>query len=399
MMASISAKNMETDVVLMEKNDSPGKKLILSGNGQCNLTNTCSLDTFLSKFGKNGPFLRDAFKAFFNKDLMSFFETRGVRCEARPDNKVFPSDMRAKSVLKALEAELISRKVTCMYNSPIKCILTDKNTISGVKLKNGDIFPSTNVILASGGASYPSTGSSGDGYELARALGHTIIRPKPGLVPVIIKENYPGRLMGLSLEGVSVTVFSGKKRLSSGKGDVLFTAKGMSGPIILSMSGIVNDAAEHKDPVHMDIDLFGDKSVEGVVSLLAGLFGKYPSKSVKNALKDILPQRLAELLPEIVGVDKDKVCNQITARDRSVLSGICKRFRLTATGTGGMNEAMVTRGGVSLKEIDPKNMSSRLIPGLYFAGEVIDVAGDTGGFNLQAAFSTGYLAGKSAAGN
>jgi predicted Rossmann fold flavoprotein len=396
MMAAIAAASGGCRVILVEKNTSCGKKLLLTGNGRCNFTNSGDLERFLSAYGKNGPFLRDAFKLLFNNDLIKFFEARGVKIKTEENGRVFPSDDKASSVLKTLEDELTVRGVTVIKGSPLAEICAEPGRVSAVKLGNGRSLTCRAVILATGGTSYPSTGSTGEGHKMAKVLGHTVVPLRPGLVSLSVKEKYPSALTGLSLSGIGASISSGKRKFSPVKGDIIFTARGLSGPLIFSLSGVASDLISKGKPVLLSLDLFPDMSKDEVLGVISRVIDDNPSRTGKKCLRPFFPERLADLLIEISGIDKLKPANQITQKERSSISLLCKEFKLTVNGTSGMKEAMVTRGGISLKEIDPKTMASRIVRGLYFAGEIMDIDGDTGGFNLQAAFSTGYLAGSSA---
>jgi len=396
MMAAITAGGKAHNVVLLEKNHMLGKKLLLTGNSRCNLTNSRELDSFLSHYSKNGAFLRDAFKQFFNRDLIRFFEKRGLGCISDGEKRVFPRDDKAQSVLEILKNELLNNKVSIFYNSPAGGIISSKKQVTGIKLENGKIISCNAVILATGGISYPETGSTGDGFSFAEKLGHTVEPLKPGLVPLVVEEKYPSVLKGLSLQNVIINIFLGNYKTADRKGDIIFTSRGVSGPLILSVSGAISDLLTKNKTLTMKIDQFPDISKEEFPSFFNKLLKKHASKTIKNTLKTFIPQRLCDLFLEINHIDKTKKSNRLTKQEGFLLASMCKAFPLTILRTAKITEAMITRGGVSLKEIDPRAMASRLIKGLYFAGEIIDIDGDSGGYNLQEAFSTGYLAGLSA---
>lgn len=396
MMAAITAGGNCRDLVLLEKNRSLGRKLLLTGNTRCNLTNSRGLNSFLRQYSKNGAFLRDAFKHFFNRDLIRFFEKRGLKCEIDREHRVFPKNNKAENVLEVLKNELLKNKVSLLYNSSVQNILLQKKQVVGIKLKNGKVISTDIVILAPGGMSYPATGSTGDGFRVARKLGHTISPIKPGLVPLIAKEKYPLVLKGLSLRGVKVNIFCGNHKKVSKEGDIMFTSRGISGPVILSLSGAVSEFLDKNNPVKITIDQFPDITKEKFIFSLTKLLSDNASKTVKNTLRKLLPHRLSDLFLEMHHIDKNKRSNRITKQERLLLAAVCKTFTLNISSCAKMAEAMITRGGISVKEIDPRTMASRLVKGLYFAGEIIDIDGDSGGYNLQEAFSTGYLAGLSA---
>ncbi len=399
MMAAITSGKHCPDVVLLEKTGSLGNKLLLTGNTRCNLTNNRDLEFFLQQYSKNGAFLRDAFKHFFNRDLIRFFETRGLKCKIDQKKRVFPADDKSLSVLKVLKNELLKNKVSLSYNLPVQNIICQKKQVVGIKLKNGEVISAGIVILATGGMSYPATGSTGDGFRLAKKLAHTIKPLNPGLVPLIAKEKYPLLLQGLSLENVTVTAIHKTKKVTSPKGDIIFTSHGVSGPLILDMSGTISDLLIKNKTVLITIDQFPDTPEKEIQSSLEKLFKKHTSKTIKNAFKTFVPQKIGNLFLEINHIDKNKKSNRLTKRECFLLARVCKAFPLTILKPAKMSVAMITRGGISIKEIDPRTMASRLIKGLYFAGEMIDIDGTSGGYNLQEAFSTGYLAGLSAAQN
>lgn len=399
MMAAITAGKNCPNVVLLEKTGSLGNKLLLTGNTRCNLTNSRDLNSFLRQYSKNGAFLRDAFKHFFNRDLIRFFEKRGLKCAIDREHRVFPASGNARNVLGILKNELLKNKVSLLYNSSVQNILSREKQVLGIKLKNGKVISTDIVILATGGMSYPATGSTGDGFRLARKLGHTISPIKPGLVPLIAREKYPLVLKGLSLRGVKVNIFCGNHKKVSKEGDIIFTSRGVSGPAILSLSGAVSDLLTRYNSIKIKIDQFPNTTKEKFIFLLTKLLSDNASKTVKNTLRKLLPHRLSDLFLEMHHIDKNKKSNRITKQERFLLARACKAFTLSISSCSKMNEAMVTRGGISVKEIDPRTMASRLVKGLYFAGEIIDIDGDSGGYNLQEAFSTGYLAGLNASQN
>ncbi len=408
------------DVILIEKNSALGKKLLLTGKCRCNLTNACDIETLLDKFHKNGRFLRAALNTFSNTDLMEFFEGRGLTLKIERQLRVFPVTDMAVSVLEVLKKELAANKVRIIYNAQVKDILVENNQIKGVKgvkgvlLKEGQgegsaaglVEISCNrLILATGGISYGWTGSTGDGLKIAQRFGHGIIPLRPGLVPLRIKGHYPKLLEGLTLKNIQLVFKCGKHQITSEVGELLFTDFGVSGPLILSLSGqIVDwldvDEKDEKDEkgetVSMSIDLKPGMSHEQLDARFLREFSDNPKKSIRSILKFFLPQRMVDVFMEISGILQDKQANQISKEERYRLSALFKGLQLEIIGALPVEQAMVTQGGISLKDINPKTMESRIISGLYFAGEIMDVDADTGGFNLQSAFSTGYMAGKNA---
>jgi len=397
MMAAIRAAQLGCNVTLVEKNPILGKKLLLSGKGRCNLTNACDLDSFLKRFSKNGQFLRDAFRKFFNKDLMDFFEERGLKLKVERQLRVFPAADKSGSVLKVLKDELNKNKVRLMLKSRAAEILTEDNKIKGLVLSDRTQIHADSLILATGGLSYAFTGSTGEGLEFARRSGHNIVKIRPGLVPLETRQKLPRLLQGLTLKNIRLRFSDAKKEIVSDVGELLFTSFGISGPLVLSLSGEIADWLNEGKKVFVEIDLKPALSKEQLDARILREFKLNPKKSIKNTLKSLLPQKLIGVSLEIAGIDPEKKVSQVAQEERKKLIDLFKSFRLDILKTSPIEEAMVTRGGISLKNIDPHTMESRLIRGLYFAGEMIDIDADTGGFNLQAAFSTGYLAGESAA--
>ena len=397
MMAAIRASELHQDVTLIEKNSRPGVKLLLSGKGRCNLTNTCELDSFIERFSSGGPFLRSAFKKFFNLDLMRFFETRGLKLKVERQLRVFPETDRSDSIVEVLRKELLKNKIKTFYKVSLKDIFIQNNRAKGVLLSDGRVISADKIILATGGSSYSFTGSSGEAIFIAKNLGHRIVGLRPGLVALNTKQRYPKLLEGVTLKNIRLKFFSEKKQILSEIGELLFTDSGISGPLVLSLSGKIVDWLQENELVSVEIDLKPALSKEQLDARLLREFKLNATKNIKNTLKALLPLRLVDIFLEMVKILPEKKCNQISRAERQSIVSLLKALRLDISSSGPLEEAMITRGGVSLKQIDPKTMESRLIKGLYFAGEMIDVDADTGGFNLQAAFSTGYLAGESAA--
>jgi len=396
MMAAIRASQLHQDVTLIEKNPTLAKKLLLSGKGRCNLTNACELESFLKRFSQNGQFLRDAFKNFFHQDLINFFEKRGLRLKVERQQRVFPVTDKSDSIIKVLKEELHKHKIKVIYNCSMKDILIQDNKVKGLLVKDGKAICADKVILATGGVSYGFTGSTGEGINLARKLGHRIISLRPGLVPLETRQKYPKILKGLTLKNIRLMFADGERQIVSEVGELLFTSFGISGPLVLSLSGKIIDWLSYGRDVYLEIDLKPALSTEQLSARLLREFKLNSKKTLKNALKNLLPKRLVDIFIEIADINPLRKASQISRDQRQRLISLLKAWRLDITRARPIDEAMITRGGVSLKDIDPRTMESRLIKGLYFAGEMIDVDADTGGFNLQAAFSTGYLAGESA---
>lgn len=396
-MAAIRAAQLNCEVTLVEKNPLLGKKLLLSGKSRCNLTNTCDLESFLVKFSKNGQFLRDAFKKFFNRDLMNFFEKRGLKLKVERQQRVFPVSNRSSSIAMVLKNELIRNKVKIFRNCQAKDIFVQDNKIKGLLLKDARTLGTEKLILATGGVSYGFTGSTGEGIDLARKLGHRIVPLRPGLVPLEIRQDYPKILEGLTLKNIQIKFSDGERQIISEIRELLFTSFGISGPLVLNLSNQIVDWLDTNKQVYAEIDLKPALSKEQLLGRLLREFKLNSRRTFKSVLKNLLPRRLIDVFINITNINPMKNASQITRQERESLITLLKAWRLNITKSRPIDEAMITRGGVSLKDINPRTMESRLIRGLYFAGEMIDVDADTGGFNLQAAFSTGYLAGESAA--
>ena len=397
MMAAIRAGELRQNVTLIEKKPVLGKKLLLSGKGRCNLTNACDLASFIKRFSRNGQFLRDAFNKFFNLDLMRFFEQRGLKLKTERQLRVFPQTDRSDSVEEVLKKELNKNKVKIIYRAIMKDIFMQDNKIKGVLLADGSIISADRLILATGGVSFAFTGSTGEGLDIARKLGHRIVGLRPGLVPLETRQHYPKLLEGLTLKNISLRFSDTKRQIESEIGELLFTSFGISGPLVLSLSGQIVDWLEDCNTIYVEIDLKPALAKEQLRERLLREFKLNSKKAIKNTLKALLPKRLVDVFIDIAQILPDKKVSQITQKERESLVTLFKAMRLDITKSRPIDEAMITRGGVSLKDINPRTMASRLIKGLYFAGEIIDIDADTGGFNLQAAFSTGYLAGESAA--
>ncbi|MFH1457987.1 MAG: NAD(P)/FAD-dependent oxidoreductase, partial [Candidatus Omnitrophota bacterium] len=384
MMAAIRAGGLGQDVTLIEKNAVPGKKLLLSGKGRCNLTNACDLDSFLLRFSHNGPFLRDAFKKFFNQGLMEFFEKRGLKLKIERQRRVFPVTDRSDSILKVLEKELHRLRIKIHTKACMKDILLHSNVVKGLFLEGGKLIPADRIILATGGVSYGFTGSTGEGIKIARRLGHSITPLRPGLVALEARQKYPV-LEGLTLKNIRLSFSDGKKQIVSDIGELLFTDSGISGPLVLTLSGQIADWLSRGESVSAEIDLKPALSAEQLHARLLRDFKQGSKKAIKNTLKELLPQKLGKVFMEILSIDPRRLTAQITRSERHALVFLLKNFRLNILKTAPLEQAMVTRGGVSLKEINPRTMESRRVKGLYFCGEMIDMDADTGGFNLQAA--------------
>ncbi len=421
MMAAGRAAESGAQVLLLEKTDSPGKKMLISGKTRCNLTNTRDLDAFIDMYGRNGRFLYGAFNRYFRDDLLAFLRRYGVETKVERGGRVFPVSDDARDVVKAFEHYLTDNRVEMQAGVHVTGLLVDSGHVAGVKTDQ-KTYTAAAVILATGGASYPDTGSTGDGYRIAVALGHSITRLRPALVPVVVFETQLVKSMqGVSLRNVRLTAYqcpadeispsmepirdSGRgiatRRprfpvIESRMGEMMIAHFGLGGPITLQMSLAIVDALEY-GPVSVSIDLKPALGEQELRQRLQRDFDRYSQRSYRHILKGLLPQKLVEPFVDMTGIPPDKRGHQIGAEERERLLCLLKSLHFNIKAPLPLASAMVTAGGVSLKEIDPRTMASRLVTGLYFCGEVMDIDAETGGYNLQAAFSTGYVAGESAA--
>jgi predicted flavoprotein YhiN len=421
MMAAGRAAETGASVLVLEKTEQPGKKILISGKTRCNLTNSKELDEFITMYGANGNFLYRVFNHFFRKELLEFLGRYGVETKTERGGRIFPVSDNAEDVVKAFGRYLAENKVQIKTATVVNNILVDNGCVTGVQA-GGKTYPAAAVILTTGGASYPATGSTGDGYRLAAEIGHTIIKLRPSLVPLVVLEIERAKSMqGVSLHNVRLTAYRctadeidiaktptkdtgrgipGKRPqapvIESRMGDMMFTHFGIGGPVTLQMSLAVVDALE-RGPVSVAIDL---KQAVGYQELQARLqreFDTYGKRSYRNILKELLPQKLIVPFLEMTEIPAEKWGCDITSEERGRLLTLLKLLRFNIKSPLPLTSAMVTAGGISLKELDPQTMGSRLVKGLFFGGEVMDIDAETGGYNLQAAFSTGYLAGESAA--
>jgi predicted Rossmann fold flavoprotein len=394
MLGAATAARKGLKVVLLEKNDKLGKKLALTGGGRCNFTNNSDGEAFGRNIVTNGKFLYSALNAFTSRQLVELLNKLGVRTKVEAGGRVFPASGQAVDVLKALQKHLEDSGVTVRYNSGARQLLVRDGQVAGVLLSDNSRVKSRSVLVATGGASYKQTGSNGDGYQLARQLGHSIIEPRPALVPLVVREGWVRELPGLALDNVLLRVAAGSLVKAEQSGELLFTHFGLSGPAVLNLSSFLT--RHFNFPLDLIIDLKPGWSRQQLNKSLQEHLQQNPARSLKNILSDILPQRLAPAIPTLVGVDGSRQGAQVTRSEREGLVNALKNLAVTVSGTRSLNEAIVTGGGVSTKEINPSTLESKIIGGLYFAGEVIDVDALTGGYNLQIAFSTGYLSGISA---
>lgn len=396
LMAAGQAALLGADVLLLEKMNRPGLKLGITGKGRCNLTNIGVLSDSIARFGPNGRFLRQAFSRFFNSDLIAFFEDLGVPVVTERGGRVFPASGKAKDIVAALVKWNKRCGVILKKRSPVEELLIEGGRVLGVRVE-AQTYEACAIIIAVGGASYPATGSTGDGYQLARSVGHSIVRIRPALVPLETEGDIAEMLIDLSLKNVAVCLFVDRVKRAEAFGEMFFTSFGVSGPVIFTLSRMAVDALISGKGVELSIDLKPALDEARLDARLLCDLDSYGRQPFRLILKRLLPLKMVPVCIGLTGIAKDKLANQITAEDRKRLRGWLKDFRLKATGHRPFTEAIITAGGVDLKEVDPRTMESRLIGGLYFAGEILDVDADTGGYNLQAAFSSGWVAGKAAA--
>ncbi len=407
MMAAGRAAEKGAAVLLLEKMPTSGRKILISGKTRCNLTNTRDLDDFISAFGLNGRFLYGVFNRFFRDELLEFMRFYGVETKAERGGRIFPSSDRAADVVGAMLKYLSKFGVEVRTGVKVSRIETGDGKVTGVKTDKG-VFLADAVILAAGGSSFPATGSNGDGYRMAKESGHTIVKLRPGLVPLTVEEVELAKSMqGVSLKNVRLTAYRcrseeidsprfGKAVIDSMLGEMMLTHFGLGGPLPLLMSLNIVDNLE-KGPVSVVIDLKPALKLDQLELRLQRDFDMYSKRTFQNLLKELLPQKMIEPIARLSGIPFDKPGHQINAVERKGLAGLLKSLRFNIKGSLPLGAAMVTAGGVSLTEIDPQTMASKIVKGLYFCGEVMDIDADTGGFNLQAAFSTGFVAGESAA--
>lgn len=390
LMAACSAGECGHDVLLIEKNDRFGKKLSITGKGRCNVTNNCTTDEVIKNIPVNGRFLYSALNSFSTYDTMDFFEKAGIKLKTERGNRVFPESDKAQDIVNALVSQMKKYDVRTL-KACVSEIIAEEGIVKGVLLSDGRKIIADRVILATGGASYPSTGSSGDGYKFAKKLGHTVTEIRPSLVPLVTEEAFASEMMGLSLKNVAITLYEKDKKKYKDFGEMLFTHFGISGPIILSASAHIK---KNVNDYKIEIDLKPALDEEALDKRVIRDFEKYQNKDFINALDDLLPQKMIPVMVGLSHIDPRKKPNEITREERKGFCYLLKHLTFNIKGFRPVSEAIVTSGGIKVSEINPSTMESKIIKGLYFSGEVIDVDAYTGGFNLQIAFSTGYLAGK-----
>lgn len=392
MSAAVAASN-GSNVVLIEKNNTLGKKLLITGKGRCNITNAATIEDFIKNVPVNGNFLYSAFYSFTNDDLIALLGKLGLETKVERGERVFPVSDKSSDVLLALKKMLARYKVK-LLNAQVKDIIIGDDGIKSIITSDKRCLKCNSVIIATGGMSYPLTGSTGDGYRFAKKIGHTVTDIKPSLVPLELNESYVKSLMGLSLKNVELKVYDRKKIVYSDFGEMLFTHFGVSGPIVLSASSHMKDVANREYTI--SIDLKPALDFDTLDKRILRDFGEQKNKDFSNSLGALLPKKLIPVIVELSGIAPSTKVNEITREQRHALVNLLKDFRFSVKGFRPVNEAIITSGGVNVKEINPSTMESKIVPGVFFAGEVIDVDAYTGGFNLQIAFSTGYVAGKNA---
>lgn len=393
MMAAIKAAENGATVLVLEKMKQPGKKMLITGKGRCNITNSAEIPELIKNIPGNGKFLNSCIRAFDNDDVQYFFNSLEVATKVERGGRVFPVSDKAADAVNAMVLRMYELGIKLLTEVRVSEILVDNNRAVGVRTSDGKLYKGDAVIVTTGGASYPGTGSTGDGYEMARKIGHEVEPLLPSLVPLELEEDWVKELQGLSLRNVRVYLMAEEKAVADMFGEMLFTHFGVSGPVILSLSRPAARLLAEGNFVELMIDLKPALSFDQLDARIVRDFEKYQRKEMKNALKDLLPGRLIAPVLDGAYIEPDRLVNSITREERHRLAKVLKGLIVTVTKTRPIAEAIVTAGGISVKEVNPKTMESKLVKNLYFAGEVLDVDGFTGGFNLQAAFSMGAAAG------
>ena len=393
MMACHAAAMCGHQVMLLEKNEKLGKKIYITGKGRCNLTNASDMEVLFANVMSNRKFLYSAFYTFDNNQVIDLFEMNGMATKTERGNRVFPVSDHSSDVISTMAKVLKNDNVEVKLNTTVQSLIIKENKACGV-IVNGKEISADNVILCTGGLSYPSTGSTGDGYEFAKKAGHRIVDCTPSLVPFNIREEWVKDLQGLSLKNSAVTIYDEKKKLYSDFGEMLFTHFGVSGPMILSASGNIK-AGEFAKPLKLVIDLKPAMTEEQLDKRILRDFDENKNKQFRNSVSKLLPSKLIPIIIDLSGIDPDKKVNEISKEERNHFVHLLKNLTMTINGLRGWNEAIITKGGINVKDVNPSTMESKLVSNLFFAGEVLDLDAMTGGYNLQIAWSTGYLAGLS----
>ena len=394
MFAAIAAAENGHRVSLYERNEKLGKKLFITGKGRCNITNACDMDVLFSSIVSNSKFLYSSFYGYTNQDVIAFFENLGIRTKIERGERVFPVSDHSSDVIRALEKELQRLEVKVFLGTKVKKIEAENGRFQRLALADGTSVSGDACIVSTGGLSYQTTGSTGDGHRFAKELGHKVTECFPALVPLEAKEGWVSELQGLSLKNAAISVCDGKKRLYEAFGEMLFTHYGVSGPLILSASSYIGKKLSRKE-LKLYIDLKPALTKEQLDRRILRDFEENQNRQFKNAIGKLFPAKLVPVMIELSGIDPEKKVNVISKEERLHFAELIKKLPVTLTGLRGYNEAIITKGGISTKEVDPGTMESKLVKGLYFAGEVLDLDGLTGGFNLQIAWSTAYAAGNS----
>lgn len=391
MMACHAASLCGHQVTLLEKNEKLGKKIYITGKGRCNLTNASDMEVIFANVMSNKKFLYSAFYTFDNNQVIDLFETNGMATKTERGNRVFPVSDHSSDVIATMARILKNDGVEVKLNTTVDRLIIKDNKACGVVVNKKEIY-ADNVIVCTGGLSYPSTGSTGDGYRFAETAGHTVVECTPALVPFNIREEWVKALQGLSLKNTAITIYDKDKKLYSDFGEMLFTHFGVSGPMILSASGNIK-ADKFKNPLKLIIDLKPAMSEEQLDKRILRDFDENKNKQFRNSINKLLPSKLVPIIIELSGIDTDKKVNEISKEERLGFVHLLKNLTMTINGLRGWNEAIITKGGICVKNINPSTMESKLVSNLFFAGEVLDLDAMTGGYNLQIAWSTGYLAG------
>lgn len=396
MMAAVRAGELFSDVTLIEKNEKLGKKIYITGKGRCNVTNNADIEVIFKNINRNPKFMYSALYGFDNSRVYSFFEENGCPLKVERGERVFPVSDHASDIIKTLTKALKDRHVKIMLNTAVKELIIEDGASKGVILDDGSSLYADKVIVTTGGVSYPTTGSTGDGYKFAESAGHTVTPVRPGLVPLVTGETWVPRLQGLSLKNVELKLFSEDKCVYKEQGEMLFTHFGISGPLVLSSSAYYDTESRKNRNITVSLDLKPALDEEALDKRILRDFEKFSNKQFKNSLDELLPAKLIPVIVDLSGIDPYKAVNVVSREERRNLVHLLKNIVMTIIGTGNFNEAIITIGGVNVKEINASTMESKLVKNLFFAGEVLDIDAMTGGFNLQIAWSTGYLAGECA---
>lgn len=392
MMAAYAAASVGHKVTLLEQNEKLGKKLYITGKGRCNITNASDMDNLFANVMSNRKFLYSAFYTFDNEQVVNFFEDQGLHTKVERGNRVFPVSDHSSDVIAALSRALKLQGVDVHLHTKVQSLMIHADEACGVTLSSGRTLDADKVIVATGGVSYPSTGATGDGYRMAEESGHALVKSTPSLVPFETKEEWVKDLQGLSLRNVTVSIYNGKKKLYEDFGEMLFTHFGVSGPLVLSASGMIK-ATQFEQELDMFVDLKPALDEEQLDKRILREFDAAMNKQFKNVIGSLMPAKMIPVMIQLSGIDPDKKVNEVSREERQHLVHLLKKLPMTITGLRGWNEAIITKGGVSVKDINPSTMESKKVGGLYFCGEVLDLDALTGGYNLQIAWSTGYLAG------